>query len=107
MMALAALAFLSELVALGALAAWGWRTGEGDALRWLLAIGLPVAFALIWGVFLSPRANVTLPPPTVLSLKLTLFLLVSLALWGVSNVGWAALFLLVAVLTTVLPVRLP
>jgi hypothetical protein len=54
------LAFLSELAALVALAAWGWSAGSG-AGRWLLAAGLPVVAALLWGAFAAPRARFDLP----------------------------------------------
>ncbi|WP_091768941.1 YrdB family protein [Blastococcus aurantiacus] len=54
------LAFLSELAALGVLAAWGWRAGSG-AGRWLLAAGLPVAAAVLWGAFAAPRARFDVP----------------------------------------------
>ena len=50
------LAFLSELAALGVLAAWGWQAGSG-AGRWLLAAGLPVAAAVLWGAFAAAGIN--------------------------------------------------
>ncbi len=58
------LAFLSELAALGVLAAWGWRTGSG-AGRWLLAAGLPVVAAVLWGAFAAPRARFDVPAARV------------------------------------------
>ncbi len=54
------LAFLSELAALGVLAAWGWQAGSG-AGRWLLAAGLPVAAAVLWGAVAAPRARFDVP----------------------------------------------
>ena len=54
------LAFGSELAALGVLAAWGWRAGSG-AGRWMLAAGLPLAAALLWGAFAAPRARLHVP----------------------------------------------
>lgn len=54
------LAFLSELAALAALAAWGWSAGSG-AGRWLPAVGLPVVAALLWGAFAAPRARFDVP----------------------------------------------
>ena len=38
---------LLELVVLVSLAVWGWEEG-GDTGRWLLAIGVPIAFAIVW-----------------------------------------------------------
>jgi ABC-type glucose/galactose transport system permease subunit len=55
----ATLAFLLELAALALLAWGGWRLGGGaGALRGVLAVGLPVAAAVLWGLFAwgaSPR----------------------------------------------------
>jgi hypothetical protein len=51
-----ALAFAMELVALGVLGWWGWRTGSSTALRLLLAIGLPVVAIVLWSQFAAPNA---------------------------------------------------
>jgi hypothetical protein len=47
------LMFLLELAMLAALAYWGWTQHEG-LLRVLLAIGLPLIAAVLWGVFRIP-----------------------------------------------------
>src|SRR3954451_1053385 len=51
-----AIAFLLELCALAAVAYWGYV----EAGVWL-AVAIPVAFAVFWGVFASPRAAGALP----------------------------------------------
>jgi len=51
-----ALRFLLELAALAALGIWGFHTGNGVALKWLLGIGAPLAFTVVWGTFGSPGA---------------------------------------------------
>ena len=51
------LAFLVELVALGIFAWWGWATGGTTPVRLLLAIGLPVLTAVLWGLFAAPTAS--------------------------------------------------
>ena len=48
-----AIRFLLELVALAALAYWGWTQHMG-ILRYLLAIGLPLLAATMWGTFRVP-----------------------------------------------------
>ena len=45
-----ALAFALELVMLGALIYWGWTQHDG-ILRIVLAVGLPLIAATVWGVF--------------------------------------------------------
>jgi hypothetical protein len=58
-----ALRFVLEMVALAALAYWGW-TEHGGIGRFVFGIGLPVAAAAVWGTFRvadDPRD----PPVTV------------------------------------------
>ena len=49
-----ALRFLLEITALISSGIWGWNQGEGW-FRYVLAIGIPVIFAVIWGVFAVPN----------------------------------------------------
>ena len=48
-----ALRFILELAGLYFIGRWGWIRFDG-VLRYLLAIGLPLAAAVIWGVFRVP-----------------------------------------------------
>src|SRR6266508_2213622 len=48
-----ALRFFLELAALYFIGYWGW-TQHAGVLRYLLAIGLPLLAAIIWGVFRVP-----------------------------------------------------
>jgi Protein of unknown function (DUF2568) len=63
------LRFLLELAALAALAYGGYEATQSTAVRWALAIGLPVAGALVWGVLVSPRRAVDAPLPVRLVLE--------------------------------------
>ena len=54
------LRFALELAALTALGLWGWRHGSG-IWAWVLAIGLPLAAAVLWGAFVAPKAKWFLP----------------------------------------------
>jgi hypothetical protein len=45
--------FLLELSALMAMGFWGWNQGKG-AFRFVLAFGIPIIAALVWGVFAVP-----------------------------------------------------
>jgi len=51
-----ALRFLLELCSLAALGYWGFKTGEGGLLKVLLGIGAPMFAAIVWGLFVSPKA---------------------------------------------------
>ncbi|MFB9234473.1 YrdB family protein [Plantactinospora siamensis] len=57
------LRFLLELVALAALGYGGWQAGWSGWSRPLLAVLLPVAGAVLWGLFVAPRARYPLPDP--------------------------------------------
>ena len=63
----ATLAFLAELGSLAALAFWGFTVPSGGAARVLLGVGLPVAAALLWGLFAAPRAVVRIIALVVLT----------------------------------------
>jgi len=55
------LAFLAELASLAALAFWGATVPAGTGLRVVAAVGLPLAAAVLWGLFAAPRAVVHVP----------------------------------------------
>jgi hypothetical protein len=83
-----ALRFLLELSAWGAMGYWGWTQGQG-ALRWVLAIGLPVIAAALWGTFAVPddpsrsgRAPVPIPGLVRLALELATFAVGAWTLYG-------------------------
>src|SRR3954453_15416696 len=87
-----AVAFLLELWALAALAYWGYTESV------VLAVVTPLALALIWGVFASPRAPVALPPWPKFALRVGLLLGAPVAL-GVAGPRGLALGFAAAVLT--------
>jgi hypothetical protein len=66
--------FILELAGLFALGYWGWTQHTG-ALRILLAVGLPLLAAAIWGVFRVPghpgNAPVAVPGMTLMALAPT------------------------------------
>lgn len=48
-----AVRFILELAALVSMGLWGWRAGSGS-LRFVLAALIPLAAAVLWGVFAVP-----------------------------------------------------
>jgi hypothetical protein len=78
------LAFLAELVALGIFAYWGRETGSTTLLRWLLAVGLPLAAAVVWGAFAAPTATRT-TPAVRWTVKVLVFGLAGAALWSLGH----------------------
>ena len=74
-----AVAFLVELAALAAYAAWG-----NDVQGIVLAIVVPVAIAIFWGVFCAPRRRIDVGRWPTFGLRLVVLLGGALALGG----GW-------------------
>lgn len=77
--------FVLELAALAIIGYWGWQKGEGW-LRFLFAIGIPLFFAVIWGVFRIPNdpgpATVAVPGIIRLIIELIFFLF---AVWALKD----------------------
>src|SRR5687767_2139053 len=74
--------FFLELTALWALGYWGWTQHTGLA-RVLLAIGVPLAAATVWGVFRVPGYQRTAP----VAVRGSVRLLVEAAFFG--GAAWA------------------
>lgn len=89
------LMFLLELAMLGALIYWGWTQHEG-LLRVLLAVGLPVIAAVLWGVFRVPGEPGDAPVPVRgfvrLALELGLFALAVMLLFAADQPNTAIIF---------------
>lgn len=71
--------FILEIAALIAIGSWGWGQSDG-ALRYVLAIGLPLVAATLWGTFAvlddpsrSGKAPVPVPGVVRLLLELAFF----------------------------------
>ncbi len=91
-----AVRFLLELSALLAIGFWGWRQGEG-LFRFVLAIGLPLIAAVLWGTFAVPddpsrsgKAPVPVPGIVRLALELAFFAFATWALYkaGATQLSW-------------------
>jgi hypothetical protein len=74
-----ALRFGMELWMLGIFGYWGFKTGSSTGMRWLLGIGAPLLAAVIWGIWMAPKASMRLQGGW--------FWLVELVLFGLA--GWA------------------
>src|SRR4051812_23825225 len=90
--------FLLELAMLGALGYWGFKTGDDAATQALLGIGAPLAAAVVWGLFIAPKATFEVPRAVWVGLQVLLFGAAALALAAVAPEQLAALFLAVVVL---------
>ncbi|MFL5758937.1 MAG: YrdB family protein [Thermomicrobiales bacterium] len=92
------LRFLLELCALASLCYWGFHTGDSTAADIVLGIGAPLLMAIIWGIFVSPRARVRLPSFPKFVLGVVILVLAAVAL---SNAGFPGLAIAFEVLIAV------
>ena len=86
--------FFLELAALVAMAYWGWTQHEGFA-RFAWAIGLPLLWAVLWGIFNVPndpsrsgKAPVRVPGYLRLLLELAFFATAVWALYSAAGQVW-------------------
>jgi hypothetical protein len=99
--------FLLELGALAAFGYWAATLRESGVLRALLAIVIPLAVALLWGLFISPKARYSTGRPGQVGLGLLVFLVAALLLRERGHVAMAAIFAVTAVISSVLLYFLP
>jgi hypothetical protein len=93
-----ALRFILELSALAALGYWGYETGSG-VMRWVLTIAAPLVAALVWALFVSPKATIELARPARLVLELGVFGAAAAALAVAGHGSLAVLFAAVALVS--------
>ena len=84
------LRFVLELCVLVALGYWGFQVGRSVPLKTLLGIGAPLLAAVVWGVFVAPKASVPVPDPLHLVLELVVFGAATVALYvaGRHSLAW-------------------
>jgi hypothetical protein len=83
------------------LAYWGFTAVEG-ARAWVLGIGAPAAAAVVWGLFVSPKARRPVSLPVRLSIEIDLFVVTGLALWFAGAPGLALALGSLGIATSVL-----
>ena len=64
--------FLLELCMLAAVGFWGFQAQSAWPMKILLGIGLPVLIAVLWGLFIAPKATYPLHGPSRLAVELIL-----------------------------------
>jgi hypothetical protein len=86
---------LLELVVLVSLAVWGWEEG-GEIGRWLLAIGVPLAFAVVWVTLVTRFSASKLDDPARLRLEIAMFVCAAAALVRIGHPVLSFAFVLLA-----------
>jgi len=91
-----------EVAAFVFLAMWGWRQGDTTIARWGLAVGVPSAAAIAWGLFAAPRSRVDALALEVVTKVVVLGAAVLAARAILPQPWWLAFAVLVVVNTLVL-----
>jgi hypothetical protein len=68
-----AVRFVVELCLLAAVAYWGATISAGVAVRVIVAVVATAAVAVVWGVFVSPKARVPLGRTAWVAVQVVLF----------------------------------
>ena len=89
-----AVRFLLEIAGLAALGWWGWNQGDG-ILRFVLALGIPILAAALWGTLAVPddpsrSGKAPVPVPGIIRLVLELAFFAA-ATWALAATGLATL----------------
>lgn len=89
---LAILAFVAEVMMLAGMAWAGWDLGTSTVVSALLAVALPIAAAVVWGLWCAPRARFPLPRLPRWAVKMTLFSIATVLLLQTDPTPWAGLY---------------
>jgi hypothetical protein len=90
-----ALQVVLEVLILVSLAFWGWQ--EGDAVgKWILAIGVPIAFAVVWATLVTRFSASKLDDPARLRLELAIVACAAAALVRIGHPVLSVLLVLLA-----------
>lgn len=83
------LAVVTELLAFGILAFWGFAAWD---LPWNIVAGIaaPIVAIVLWALFVSPRAVIVVHPFVRALVELLVYLSATMALWNL-GLGWAGL----------------
>ena len=86
-----AIRFLHEMSALVSAGMWGWKQSDG-LFRYILAIGIPIILAAIWGTFAVPNdpsrsgsAPIVTPGVIRFAIELVFF---AFAAWSLYDMGF-------------------
>lgn len=86
------LRFLLEVLALLAIAYWGFHTGDSLPVRIALGLAAPLLVAVVWGLFGSPKAAVPVSDRSRLLLEGLVFGSATAGLYSVGQPILAGMF---------------
>jgi hypothetical protein len=94
--------FLLELAALFSYGFWGFHLERGWIVKILFGIGTPLVVAVLWGMFVSPKATYPVSIPLKILIQSAVFLGAAIALYSSGQRNAAILFANVALLEVLL-----
>ena len=94
--------FLLELCMLIVVGYWGFKTHSGWVMKIIFGIGLPILIAVIWGLFIAPRATYPLSGISYLAVELILLGSGAVALFASGNPGLGWIYAVILVINKVL-----
>jgi hypothetical protein len=97
-----ALRFFLELGALAGLGYWGFRTGASSIAKIGLGLGAPLLMAVVWGLFIAPKALIPAPTGLRVLLELVVFGSAVLALVRAGQPVIAGVFALLVIVNEIL-----
>ncbi|MDH4112296.1 MAG: YrdB family protein [Actinomycetota bacterium] len=96
-----AVRFGCELGMYAALAVWGAHVGEGVAAL-ALAVAAPLIVAMVWWMFVAPKARRPVPLAARVAVELVIFGTAALALWSTDRPVLAMVLGVLALVTSML-----
>lgn len=97
MMAVRIVRFALEIIALVTVAVWGFTVDAVSGLGIVVGLGAPLLLAVLWGLFVAPRARWFGPLPARLVVEVVVFGAAVWALADLGHPGWAAVLAAVMV----------
>jgi hypothetical protein len=97
-----ALRFFLEVAALVALGYWGSHAGSSEVVHWVLGIGAPLVAAVVWGLFIAPRARYRVSDPVWIGLQVAVFGAATAALLAAGQTAPAIVFVALLIVNAVL-----
>ncbi len=94
--------FVLELCILVIVGYWGFKTGSSTAMKFLLGIGSPILFAVVWGIFLAPKSSMKLTEPWLFLMEFILFGLAGWALYSTGQINLTIAFGVIYILNKIL-----
>ncbi len=96
-----------ELGSLAAVAYWGFHEHSGLGAKVLFGVGGPLLIAVVWGIWMAPRASRRAPEGVRALIELVIFGTATAALAASTGAGPAIVFGAIALVNTVLEHVLP